>query len=122
MGNKCCCVNTITSTEVTVSTTEITITIPQTTFIPGHKYRFYVPQQISEGAAGLPVFIDNGGTTIPLWTCGEAQSVRGFQLRVLRMEQCCNIQHCIPCEFVSTGISQNPDHFTVTRRLPCTTV
>lgn len=120
--SNCCCPTTITATAVVASTTEVTITIPATVLTSGKRYRVYVPQNIPESAAGLPVLVDNGGTVIPLWTCGDAQSVRGFQLRVLRMEQCCNITHCIPVEFVSTGITTNPDHFTVTRRLPCACV
>jgi len=116
------CVNNITATAVAVSTTEVTITIPQTTLVSGGKYRIYVPMAIGQAGAGLPVMVDNGGTVVPLWTCGDAKAVLGTQLRVLRVEQCCNIQHCIPVEFVSTGITTNPDHFTVVRRLPCIAV
>lgn len=117
-----CCVNNITATDVAVSTTEITITIPETTLIPNQKYRIYVPQIIADSGRGLPVLIANGDANIPLWTCGNSKSVLGFQLRVLRVEQCCSIQHCIPCEYIDTGITSNPAHFTVLRRLPASCV
>lgn len=117
-----CCVNNITATGVTVSTTEVTITIPETTLIADCRYRIYVPQHIPESGRGLPVLIANGDANIPLWTCGDAKSVLGFQLQVLRVEQCCSVQHCIPVEYVNTGITSNPEHFTVVRRLPCSCV
>lgn len=117
-----CCINNITAIDVVTSTTEVTITIPTTVLVEDGRYRIYVPQIIPQSAAGLPVLIDNGGTIIPLWTCGNAKSVLGFQLSCLRVTQCCSVQHCIPVEYINTGIATNPAHFTVTRRLPCAVV
>ena len=123
MSNNCCW-NTITASDVTVSTTEVTITIPATTFVDdcNMKYRIYVPQTIPDSASGLPILVDNGGTVLPLWTCGEARSVLGHPLRVLRREVCCTITHCLPVAYVNSGIATNPAHLTILHRLPCACV
>lgn len=112
-----CCVQTITATGVAVTATEITITIPETTLVSGQRYRIYAPQAIG-GGDGLPVLVANGAATVPLWSCGDARAVLGYQLACMSFKQCCALQHCIPVEYVDTGVDTNPAHFTVTRRLP----
>lgn len=113
------CCNFIKSIGVSVSDLRTKIEIPETTFIDGCCYRILVEQDIPAEGCGLPLFILNGETRIPIWQCGDARSMMTGQICQLKVDTClpCDKDYLIPVEYVNTELSGNPDHFTVCRRL-----
>lgn len=100
------------STALTVTATEVQVTIEKKALTDGCNYHIYVEQLIPQTALGLPVVIVSDGN-IPLWTCGSARPVYAYQLKNLVVRGGCgDVDVCIPVEYVSS-----PKHFTVTRRL-----
>lgn len=111
--SKCC----IKSTAVEATTTALTITIPDMTFQDGCTYKILVCQDVPCSALGLPVIISSTAD-IPVWVCGDARSFRGCQLKQLEINTgTCVSGFCIPVEYVNEGITTDPEHFSVIRRL-----
>lgn len=109
---------TLRSLAVTITATEIQITVDKKGLVDGCKYRIYVEQLIPQTALGLPVTIVVDGANTPLWTCGGARPVFALQLRNMVVNGACgDVDICIPVEYVATTVASNPKHFTVTRRL-----